>query len=230
MGFYTQLQDATAAVRQQMLDAPVFTAVPAGKVLLSTYTTFLTQAYHHVKHTVPLLMACGAQLGPRFPELQKAIAEYIAEEMGHQEWILADLAACGIDAEEVRHGQPEAPIELMVAFLYDAIHRGNPLSLFGMVQVLEGTSINQAHRMADAFQTTLNLPDQAFSYLRSHGTLDEEHWQFFTGLMNGITEPEDQQAIIHSAKRVYQLYGQMLHTLPLPEDVTGYGNTFALAG
>ncbi|WP_163836182.1 TenA family transcriptional regulator [Spartinivicinus ruber] len=228
MGFYAQLQDATEAARQHMLSAPVFSAAPSGNVLLETYTYFLSQAYHHVKHTVPLLMACGAKLGPRYPELQQAIAEYIEEEIGHQEWILSDIAACGKPTEFIRNGEPDAPIELMVAFLYDAIQRGNPHSLFGMVQVLEGTSINKANDMADAFQTALGLPDQAFSYLRSHGKLDEDHWKFFTSLMNKITDPVDQKAIMHSAVRVYQLYGQMLYSLPLSSVNTTSNEPFAL--
>ena len=39
-----------------------------GDVSLDTYVAFLTEAYHHVRHTVPLLMACGSRLGrPRSP-------------------------------------------------------------------------------------------------------------------------------------------------------------------
>jgi hypothetical protein len=40
------------------------------------------------------------------------------------------------------------PIELMVAYLYDLIARGNPVGLFGMVNVLEGTSIALATQAA----------------------------------------------------------------------------------
>ena len=48
-----------------------------------------------VRHTVPLLMACGARLPERLEWLREAIAEYIEEEIGHQEWILNDIRACG---------------------------------------------------------------------------------------------------------------------------------------
>ena len=33
-----------------------------GQVSLPSYIAFLTEAYHHVKHTVPLLQACKAAL------------------------------------------------------------------------------------------------------------------------------------------------------------------------
>ena len=36
-----------------------------------------------------------------------ALAHYIEEEIGHQEWILNDIKACGGDAEAVRRSQPK---------------------------------------------------------------------------------------------------------------------------
>ena len=66
-------------------------------------------------------MATGAKLTEEKEWLREAIGEYIEEEMGHQEWILNDLAACGVDKNEVRYGQPAPATELMVAYAFDAI-------------------------------------------------------------------------------------------------------------
>ncbi|MDY6918864.1 MAG: AMP-binding protein [Pseudomonadota bacterium] len=215
MAFFDRLQTETAEARAHVLGAPVITAVRDGRFNLGSYTWFLTQAFHHVKHTVPLMMACGARLPERLEFVRKALVEYIKEEYGHHEWILDDLAACGENQEVVRHGRPHASIELMVAYLYDVIERGNPIAFFGMVQVLEGTSVELATPLGQAVQRQLKLPDQAFSYLYSHGALDQEHFDFFRDLMNRIEHPEDQQAIIEAARMVYQLYGDMLHSIPL---------------
>ena len=73
-----------------------------------------------------------------------ALDEYIDEERGHDEWILNDIRACGGDAQAVSRGRPGHATEVMVAFAYDAIARGNPLGFFGMVHVLEGTSVSLA--------------------------------------------------------------------------------------
>ncbi|WP_421297866.1 TenA family transcriptional regulator, partial [Aeromonas sp. 700722] len=139
MSFYQTLQQATASEREHLFNAPIIEACRRGDISRDTYLAFLAQAYYHVRHTVPLLMATGGKLGQEYEWVRGAIAEYIDEEYGHQEWILNDIRACGGDAEAVRHGQPGLPIELMVAFLYDQIQRGNPMGFFGMVQVLEGT-------------------------------------------------------------------------------------------
>lgn len=186
----------------------------SGQVALHSYIAFLTEAYHHVKHTVPLLMACGARLPERLEWLREAIAEYIDEEYGHQEWVLNDIAACGADKEAVRNGTPRLPTELMVAYVYDRIARHNPVSFFGMVNVLEGTSIALATQAAGIIQDRLQLPSQAFSYLNSHGSLDLEHIEFFKKLMNRL-DNDDKAAVVHTAKVVYRLYGDMFRSLPL---------------
>ena len=73
---------------------------------LDSYLAFLGQAYHHVKHTVPLLMACGGRLPEKLNWLRTAVAEYIAEEIGHEEWILNDINASGGNADAVRNSKP----------------------------------------------------------------------------------------------------------------------------
>jgi pyrroloquinoline quinone (PQQ) biosynthesis protein C len=220
MDFFSQLQAATDSERQEFLGAPVIQQTLNGVVALETYVAFLGEAYHHVKHTVPLLMTCGGRLPERVNWLRTAVAEYIAEEIGHEEWILNDIKASGGDAEAVRNGQPGMATELMVAYAYDTVQRNNPVGFFGMVYVLEGTSIALATRAAEITRTALDLPQQAFSYLESHGSLDLEHMQFFEKLMNRITAAEDRQAIIHAAKVFYYLYGNIFRALPLMSDKT----------
>lgn len=219
MAFFDRLQAETAQARTHVTGAPVIQAVLGGRMTLEGYTWFLTQAFHHVKHTVPLMMACGGRLPEHLEDVRNALVEYIEEEYGHHEWILNDLHACGEDREERRASQPDLSIELMVAYLYHQIDRGNPAAFFGMVQVLEGTSIELATPLAQQIQRQLQLPDTAFSYLYSHGDLDQGHFEFFRDLMNSIADPGDQQAIIDSARVVYRLYGDMLHRIPLPAAV-----------
>ena len=215
MNFFDQLQEQTKAEREYLLSAPIIAQVMAGTVSPASYVAFLGQAYHHVKHTVLLLMACGARLPERLEWLREAIAEYIEEEYGHQEWILNDIRACGADADAVRVETPNLPTELMVSYVYDQINRCNPVSFFGMVNVLEGTSIALATQAAGIIKGELGLPPQAFSYLTSHGSLDIEHIAFYEKLMNRLEEPADKAAVVHTAKVVYRLYGDMFRSLPL---------------
>ncbi len=214
MSFYERLIAQTETQRSEFLTIPFLQDGVAGRLSLDSYIAFLTQAYHHVKHTVPLLMACGGRLPERLEWLRTAVAEYIEEETGHQEWILNDIAACGGDAEQVRHGLPALPTELMVAYAYDTVARRNPVGFFGMVLVLEGTSVNLATRAAEALQVSLGLPNKAFSYLLSHGSLDIGHVDFYQKLMNRLDDADDQASVAHAARVFYRLYGDIFRSLP----------------
>jgi hypothetical protein len=215
MSFFQTLQDATRAERETLFNLPVIREALSGQVTLQSYRAFLTQAYYHVRHTVPLMMACGARLPARLEWLRGAVCEYIEDEYGHEQWILNDLRACDADADAVRDGSPSLPIELMVAYLYDLIARGNPVGLFGMVNVLEGTSIALATHAASSIQQRLGLPPQAFSYLSSHGSLDIGHMETYRKLMDRLDDPDDQAAVIKSSKVVYGLYSDMFRQLPV---------------
>ena len=217
MNFYNHLLEQTATARQGLLATPIIQGALRGEVSLPSYLAFLREAFHHVRHTVPLLQAMKAALPPRHAWLHGALDEYIEEEAGHDEWILDDIRACGSDAEAVRHGAPGHATEVMVAYAYDSIARGNPLGFFGMVHVLEGTSVSLALLAADAIQRPLALPDAAFSYLRSHGTLDQQHTAHFARLMDRIDDAQDQAAIVHGARAFYRLYGDVFRSLPLPQ-------------
>ena len=213
MKFFEKLAAETESQRIGLLSAPIIARCFNGDVTIDDYVAFLMQAFHHVRHTVPLMMSVGARLPADKEWLREAVAEYIEEEIGHQEWILNDIQACGYDKEYVRFSKPSMETELMIAYAYDMVNRVNPLGFFGMVHVLEGTSITMADKVANTVRANLNLPKNAFSYLYSHGSLDQDHVAFFKDLMDRITDQADQQQIIHACRVFYSLYGNIFRAL-----------------
>ena len=189
--FFQRLQQETSSSRNELISIPLIQEALRGEVTRAQYLAFLGQAYHHVKHTVPLLMACGSRLGSENELLKKAIVEYVEEEYGHEQWILDDIKAAGGNPYQVKNAQPNIATETMVAYAYHQIDRKNPVGFFGMVHVLEGTSTALATLAAEQLQTQLGLPPNAFSYLTSHGSLDLEHVRFFESLVNQLTREED---------------------------------------
>jgi thiaminase len=220
MSFYQTLLQTTEQDRQYLLGAPIIARCFHGDISRDDYVAFLTQAYHHVKHTVPLLMSVGALLPESKEWLREAVAEYIEEELGHQEWILNDIKRSGYDKEVARHSTPSFATEMMVSYAYDMVRRINPVGFFGMVLVLEGTSTALAENAAETIATKLQLPKSAFSYLTSHGALDQDHIKFYENLMNKIDDPADQALIVHAAKRFYRLYGDIFRTLTPEHGIT----------
>jgi hypothetical protein len=80
--------------------------------------------------------------------------------------------------------------------------------------VLEGTSTALAINAAQVIRAALGLPPEAFTYLTSHGALDQEHVRFFASLMDRLDSPADQAAVTHVANMVYRLYGDIFRSLP----------------
>lgn len=220
MDFYDRLVHETQQERDALYSVALIRDAAQGKVTLESYIAYLTQAYHHVKHTTPLLMACGSRLTSEQEWLRDAIAEYIEEELGHQEWVLNDIAASGGDKEAARNSVPNAATEMMTAYAYDYINRINPVGFFGMVFVLEGTSTALATSIAETMMRSLGLSRKSFTYLMSHGTLDLSHMEFFKGLMNKLEREEDKRAVIHVAKRMFGLFADMFRSIPHTQEVS----------
>jgi pyrroloquinoline quinone (PQQ) biosynthesis protein C len=215
MPFYKQLLEQTDEGKAYLLSAPIIEDVFAGRFSLQTYLAFLHQAYHHVRHTVPLLETARESLRPEQQWVRTALEQYIAEEAGHEAWILDDIEACGEDRRSWADRPPAFHSEMLVAYLYDYVTRVNAMGIFGMVLVLEGTSSSLAPAVAAQVQQQLSLPDAAMSYLTTHGELDQTHIAHFEQVMDRVEDPADQAAIIHVANRVYRLYGDVYRAIPL---------------
>lgn len=210
MPFYETLLEETAAAREAFLARPLVRRAVDRGVSCETYIGFLEQAYHHVRNTCPLLCAAVVQCGPSDRHYVTALLDYIAEERGHEEWILDDIAAMGGDAEAVRHGTPAMPCRLMVGYVYFAIEHLTPYAMLGMVHVLEGMSAALAMHAAASIRSFLGENgDAGFSYLSLHGSLDQEHVTFFRDLVNRIEDDAARRAIVETANAVYRLYGDM---------------------
>jgi pyrroloquinoline quinone (PQQ) biosynthesis protein C len=210
---HARLHALTAQARAQLQSIPVISRALRGDVTRETYLQFLGQAYHHVRHTVPLLMAVGSRLPSRHLWLQKDLVHYLEEEQGHEEWILSDIAAAGGDAAAVREGAPSIETDAMVAYAYDTVMRRNPVAFFGMVFVLEGTSVALALNAAAAIQGSLALPNRAFTYLRSHGTLDQQHVGHLESIVDRLDGTRDLPAVVTCARAMYWLYGNVFRSL-----------------
>ena len=83
MTFYETLAEATQEQRNALYSAPQLVAALKGEISRDTYIAYLTQAYHHVKHTVPFLMSMGGRLPEKNAWLRPVLADYISEELGH---------------------------------------------------------------------------------------------------------------------------------------------------
>ena len=208
MGFYDHLMNETENDREAFLAIPIVQHAIRHGSSRSLYIDFLTEAYHHVRHTFPLLALAASRTSDE--RYQDALIEYMKEERGHEKWILDDIQTVGGNPDAVRTGTPGEPCQIMVGYAYYAIEHISPYAFLGSVHVLEGMSMLLADKLADALKTSLGLEsDAGFTYLRTHGSLDIEHVAFFRSLVDGFDDPVTHRIIVKSAKIFYRLYGSI---------------------
>jgi pyrroloquinoline quinone (PQQ) biosynthesis protein C len=212
MSFYERLASETSTDREPFLTIPLVQHALQSGAPRGLYLGFLGEAYHHVKHTFPLLaLAASRTTDERY---QDALVEYMEEERGHEKWILDDIRALGGNVDAVRDGEPGMACRIMVGYAYYAIEHVSPYAMLGSVHVLEGLSVAFADRLADVVKASLGIgEDVGFSYLRSHGSLDQEHVAFFRTLVDGFDQPQTQRIIIEHSKIFYRLYGGIFRDL-----------------
>jgi acyl-coenzyme A synthetase/AMP-(fatty) acid ligase/heme oxygenase len=223
VSFFDTLLAETTAERTEFMSIPLIAEAVAGGVDRALYLSFLNSAYHHVRYTVPLLQTALAACGPDDTVMAEGLAEYVREEIGHDEWILDDIAALGGDAEASRHARPPLAVRVLVAHAFHLINEEGPYALLGMVHVLEGMSVALAVRAADAIRSALAVDGKTggFSYLTSHGGLDIGHVDTFAKLLDAIDTPERRATVIAAARDFYTLYGNVFRALrPAAEQVT----------
>jgi pyrroloquinoline quinone (PQQ) biosynthesis protein C len=212
MSFYEQLIAETADSRKAFLSIPLVRSAIRNGAPRRLYLDFLAEAYHHVKHTFPLLALAASRTSDE--RYQDALVEYMEEERGHEKWILNDIRALGGDPDAVRDGDGGQACRIMVGYAYYAIEHISPYAFLGSVHVLEGMSVLLADQVADAMKASLALEsDTGFTYLRTHGALDSEHVAFFRKLVDGFDDRKTQRIIIDNAAIFYRLYGSIFHDL-----------------
>src|SRR5258708_20719768 len=196
MSFYEQLVAETVDSRDAFLSIPLVRSTLRNGAPRSLYLDFLAEAYHHVKHTFPLLASAASRTSDE--RYQDALVEYMQEERGHEKWILNDIRVLGGDPETVRNGQGGPACRIMVGYAYYAIEHISPYAFLGSVHVLEGMSVLLADQVADAMKASLGLESETeFTYLRTHGTLDTEHVALVRKLAERFNDRKTQRLTDH---------------------------------
>ena len=110
---------------------------------------------------------------------RSALDDYIAEETGHEEWILDDIAAAGGDRAQAAPARRPPPhrrwSSMPTTTSAPAIRRrSSAWCLCSKAPASPWPTTRRRRRPANAWPA-----EQAFRYLNSHGALDQEHMIFF---------------------------------------------------
>jgi hypothetical protein len=190
------------------LDAhPVARTLFDGTITADHYAAYLDQTQHYVGVAGELLRASGERLAAarRHPHLAQLLLQKSEEEDGHDAWARTDRRAIGA------HEAGDRPNLAVHAYVFS--HRfearmGSGVAFLGTAYVLEALSARRAGRAARNLLARSRIPgiEGAVTFLRAHGEEDQGHIALLAATLRGFTEPDDQEAVLHSARSTRRFF------------------------
>ena len=185
--------------------------------LRERYRRYLAEMYAVLCASVPL-MTLAATRCERPGLLRDYLRAHVEEELGHDEWLLEDMVAAGLDPEAERARPASVWVARLVGPQYYWINHGDPVALLGYIAVLEGNAPDPG--LADLLAERTGLPRRAFHTLRHHAEVDVDHSGALFDLLTVVDLSPAQHSIIrasalHTAAALIDLF----HSLAGPSGI-----------
>lgn len=211
--FFVTLLETTDASRHEFEAIPKMNAMLTRGLALPEYRAFLHDLYHVVWHFCPIIAAAASRMGDRFPQVRAEFYDRIAEERGHENWVLEDVQAVGGDVDYVRTRAPSAPLQCMVAFNYYCAERAHPCAVLGMLYSLEVIASAYAMTLAQSIAKAIDrdVDGPGFRFLLSHSAMDQEHVAKLNVLVKTIDDPAAQEAVISATRVNFYQFGRVFY-------------------
>jgi len=179
------------------------------------YPDYLRAMYGVVRASVPLmeraLLRCDAigdgdsVCGP----LRGYLEQHITEEQGHDEWLLADLAAVGGGPA----GPPSPAVARLVGAQYYWIEHHHPVALLGYLAVMEGYA--PAPWLPGKITAATGVHAAAVRTVREHAALDGDHADAVFRLLDAVPLTRDQElgvavSGLHTVAAVLGLFAHVI--------------------
>jgi hypothetical protein len=147
--------------------------------LAEMFPEFLVFLHSVIRASVPMLETAAEvsrRLAPDDPaaaRLAPYFERHAGEERHHDEWLLDDMEALGLDRSEVLARMPSPTVASFIGAFYYWIHHVHPAALLGYLAVLEGNPPETAQ--LEEIRLRTGLPAEGFRTMVKHAQLDPHH-------------------------------------------------------
>ncbi|MBK9261979.1 MAG: iron-containing redox enzyme family protein [Polyangiaceae bacterium] len=136
------------------------------------------QSYLYVVHTRPLLRRAGERLAKQGRrQLAALYLRKADEENGHEQWVLGDLRAIGVNPDIVRHAKPAPGVAAYIAWNSFTVDHGSPVAFLGTAYVLESGGASRAGTIAKnvVAHSGIRGIERGVFFLEGHADADIDH-------------------------------------------------------
>jgi pyrroloquinoline quinone (PQQ) biosynthesis protein C len=197
--FFATLVVETDESRRRFETHPVTLDAVARGLSAERYRKLLLELYHIVWHFNPVSAAATSRMDDAVRDVRYFLYRHMHEESGHEIWVVNDLRALGVAESAVRAYEPSVATLAMCGYNYWAADRKHPCSVLGMLYVLEVIASVYGGSFANALRESLLLDgDAGVTFISSHASLDSAHLAELKEVIDKVTDPQAQHAIIES--------------------------------
>lgn len=213
-----ELNTDAVAVSRSLGEVAILQRLLDGSIGRKEYVLFLTQSFHYVRWTAPLLARSGERLRTLggSESMSDLLAQKAHEESGHERWLLADLASLAVGETATLASEPSPAIAAYVAWNRFEAEVGSPLAILGTAFILEHLAAQGAGDVARRIEQSGRIANihRATRFLRGHGASDVGHLAELSRALREISDPEQREAIRLSARTTRALYGRFFTARP----------------
>ncbi len=197
--FFADLVTRTDEARRDFESHPVLLDAVAQGMSIERYRKFLLELYHVVWHFNTISAAAASRVADTHRQVRYHLYEHMHEEMGHEEWVINDLAAVGVSAAAAHDYAPSVHTLALVGYNYWAADRRHPCSVLGMLYTLEVIASVYGGPFASAIKESLLLEgERGVSFINSHATMDTLHMAEMRKILNTVEDDAAKNAIVES--------------------------------
>jgi pyrroloquinoline quinone (PQQ) biosynthesis protein C len=212
--FFADLVTHTDEARREFESNSKVLDIVANGLPLQRYRNLLLELYHVVWHFNPVCAAAASRVADAQKQVRYFLYDHMNEEKGHEQWVLNDLEAMGVKAEQAIAYKPTEFMLALNGYNYWAADRRHPCSVLGMLYALEVVASVYGGQMTTAISESLLLQgDRGISFISSHATLDAEHMADLRVILNTLDDDAAKEAVVESTVFNFHQFGRVLEAI-----------------
>lgn len=212
--FFADLVIRTDESRRDFETHPVVLDAVANGMTVERYRRLLLELYHVVWHFNPVCAAAASRVADTHRQVRYHLYEHMLEEMGHEEWVLNDLEAVGVDPDTTRAHRPSADTLALNGYNYWAADRRHPCSVLGMLYALEVIASVYGGPFATAIKESLLLEgERGVSFIGSHASMDAKHMAELREVLNTLHDDDARSAVVESVQVNFHHFTRIVETI-----------------
>jgi pyrroloquinoline quinone (PQQ) biosynthesis protein C len=197
--FFANLVTLTDEARREFETNSVVLDAVAHGMPIERYRALLLELYHVVWHFNPVCAAAASRVPDAQRQVRYFLYEHMHEESGHEQWVMNDLEAVGVNAAVGRAHEPSVHTLALAGYNYWAADRRHPCSVLGMMYTLEVIASVYGGTFSSAIKESLLLEgERGVSFISSHAEMDAAHMAELRVVLNTIDDEQAQAAIVES--------------------------------